>query len=500
MIKSNSDLPNKVWSTKNIKEMEYEAAKSIGITIFDMIERAGQAAFNLIIKLWPNAHNWLILCGHGNNGADAYIIACLAKTQNINVTLLAIESDKNINRQAKDAWLKLGGKILSIDTVFPTNIDLMVDGLLGTGLNRAPRYPYDILIKKCNEYNAPIFSIDIPSGLLSDTGDTPGQVINATHTLTFMTLKTGLLIGKARNHVGQLHYNSLGIDRWLKKKCTSIFRIDHSYLLQNPLPLRLPSSHKGNYGKLLLIGGDVGKGGAIRLAAEAALRSGAGLVKVLTHKDNICPILSARPELMVQKLTMTTLELDLEWANTIVIGPGLGFKPLAIDALKKVQKYKHKMVWDADALNILANNWNFCDHRIITPHTKEAARLLHTNEAKINSDRLLSAQLIVQKYGGVVILKGAGTIIATQDEYFIVDVGNAGMATGGMGDVLSGIIGGILGQNISLNQSAMVASLVHGAAGDFLAMNFGMRGFLATDLFSVIHKFINPNILNNQYK
>ncbi|WWO98932.1 MAG: NAD(P)H-hydrate dehydratase [Candidatus Dasytiphilus stammeri] len=491
MINYRKDLPFEVWSTKNIKQMEYEAANSIGITLFDLMQRAAQAAFNLIIKLWPKARNWLVLCGHGNNGGDAYLIACLAKMKNFSITLLGLETSNSLTIQAKDTWLRLGGKIFSSETPWPDNIDLILDGLLGTGLNRTPIYPYDMLIEKCNKYKAPIFSIDIPSGLLSETGDTPGQVINATHTLTFMTLKPGLLIGKARNHVGQLHYHSLGMDVWLKKKSASIFRIDLSYLQKDPLPLRLPTSHKGENGKLLFIGGDREKGGAIRLAAEAALRSGAGLVKVLTHKKNIGPILSARPELMIQELTLSTLEFWLDWADTIIIGPGMGLRQLAKDAVNKVQESKKKMVWDADALNILANNPNICNHRIISPHAKEAARLLNVNIDNINSNRLQSAQLLVQKYGGVVILKGAGTIIATKHECFIADVGNAGMATAGMGDVLSGIIGGILGQKISLEKSAIIGCIVHGAAADLLSMKCGIRGIIASDLFSVIHKFIN---------
>ncbi|MDU3075142.1 MAG: NAD(P)H-hydrate dehydratase [Mixta calida] len=248
-----------------------------------------------------------------------------------------------------------------------------------------------------------------------------------------------------------------------------------------------------------LVGGDRGTAGAIRMTAEAALRAGAGLVRALTHKDNIVPILAARPEIMVDELTDEALQQALGWADMIVVGPGLGQKEWGKKALRKIENSQKPMLWDADALNLLAFNPDKRQNRIITPHPGEAARLLNLSTAEIESDRLLAAQRLVKRYGGVAVLKGAGTIIASESgEIAFADVGNAGMASGGMGDVLSGIIGALCGQKLTLYDAACAGCVVHGAAADAVAARFGTRGMLATDLFSELFRFVNPEMLNNK--
>lgn len=186
------------------------------------------------------------------------------------------------------------------------------------------------------------------------------------------------------------------------------------------------------------------------MTGEAALRSGGGLIRVLTRSENIPPIITARPELMVHELTPQAIEEGLEWADVVVIGPGLGQQEWGKQALQKAENFRKPMLWDADALNLLAINPDKRHNRILTPHPGEAARLLNCSVAEIESDRLLSAQRLVKRYGGVAVLKGAGTVIASDDAMGIVDAGNAGMASGGMGDVLSGIIGALLGQKLPL--------------------------------------------------
>lgn len=290
-------------------------------------------------------------------------------------------------------------------------------------------------------------ALDIPSGLMAETGATPGAVIQAAHTVTFIALKPGLLTGKARDVVGSLHHNALGLESWLAGQETHLSRFDATQL-SHWLPPRRPTSHKGDHGRLVIIGGDHGTAGAIRMTGEAALRSGAGLVRVLTRSENIPPIITARPELMVHELTPQTLEESLEWADVVVIGPGLGQQAWGKQALQKVENFRKPMLWDADALNLLAINPDKRHNRILTPHPGEAARLLNCSVAEIESDRLLSARRLVKRYGGVAVLKGAGTVIASDEALGIIDAGNAGMASGGMGDVLSGIIGALLGQKL----------------------------------------------------
>lgn len=498
MKKNPTSIPHSIWHADDLRRAEKEAADSLGITLFELMQRAGEAAFNVARMAYPTASHWLILCGYGNNGGDGYVIARLAAAAGLRVTLLALEGDKPLPeeaRAAREAWLNAGGVIHASDIPWPENIDVIIDGLLGTGLRSAPRENIAALIERANTHTAPIVALDIPSGLMAQTGTTPGAVIQASHTVTFVALTPGLLTGKARDVVGTLHHSALGLESWLAGQETSLSRFDASQLALW-LPPRRPTSHKGDHGKLAIVGGDHGTAGAIRMTGEAALRSGAGLVRVLTRSENRAPILTARPELMVDELTPHTLEECLEWADVVVIGPGLGQQAWGKQALQKVENFRKPMLWDADALNILAINPDKRHNRILTPHPGEAARLLNCSVAEIESDRLLSAQRLVKRYGGVVVLKGAGTIIASDDAQGIIDAGNAGMASGGMGDVLSGIIGALLGQKLPLYDAACAGCVAHGTAADKLAARYGTRGMLATDLFCTLRRVVNPDVID----
>lgn len=496
--KNPASIPHSIWHADDLRRAEKEAADSLGITLYELMLRAGEAAFNVARRAYPQAAHWLVLCGHGNNGGDGYVVARLAVAAGLRVTLLAVESENPLPEEAsaaREAWLNAGGVIHASDILWPENVDLVVDGLLGTGLMRAPRENIAALIERANAHPAPVVALDIPSGLLAQTGATPGAVIHASHTVTFIALKPGLLTGKARDVVGKLHHNALGLESWLAGQDTQVSRYDASRLTQW-LPPRRPTSHKGDHGRLVIVGGDHGTAGAIRMTGEAALRCGAGLVRVLTRSDNIIPIVTARPELMVHELTPQTLEESLEWADVVVIGPGLGQQTWGKQALQKVENFRKPMLWDADALNLLAINPDKRHNRILTPHPGEAARLLNCSVAEIESDRLLSAQRLVKRYGGVAVLKGAGTVIASEDALGIIDAGNAGMASGGMGDVLSGIIGALLGQKLPLYDAACAGCVAHGAAADQLAARYGTRGMLATDLFCTLRRVVNPDVID----
>ncbi|MFP2427701.1 bifunctional ADP-dependent NAD(P)H-hydrate dehydratase/NAD(P)H-hydrate epimerase [Enterobacter ludwigii] len=498
-VKKNPEsIPHSIWHADDLRHAEKEAADSLGITLYELMQRAGEAAFNVARAAYPESSHWLILCGHGNNGGDGYVVARLAVAAGIHVTLLAQESDKPLPEEAsaaREAWLNAGGVIHTTDIVWPEEIDVIIDGLLGTGLRSAPRDPVATLIARANAHSAPVVALDIPSGLMAQTGTTPGAVIQAAHTVAFIALKPGLLTGKARDVTGTLHHNALGLESWLAGQETHVSRVDASLLAQW-LPPRRPTSHKGDHGRLVIIGGDHGTAGAIRMTGEAALRCGAGLVRVLTRIENSAPIITARPELMVHELTPQSLEESLEWADVVVIGPGLGQQAWGKQALQKVENFRKPMLWDADALNLLAINPDKRHNRILTPHPGEAARLLNCSVAEIESDRLLSARRLVKRYGGVAVLKGAGTVVASDEAMGIVDAGNAGMASGGMGDVLSGIIGALLGQKLPLYDAACAGCVAHGVAADKLAARYGTRGMLATDLFCTLRRVVNPDVID----
>lgn len=499
MTRIPQSIPHSIWPADELRRAEKTAAESLGIPLYELMQRAGQAAFDVARDAYPASRHWLILCGHGNNGGDGYVVARLAQGAGICVTLLAQVSEKPLPEEAqaaRDAWLAADGVIHQFNIPWPQDVDLIIDSLLGTGLQNAPRDNVVSLIEQANHFPAPIIALDIPSGLNAQTGATPGAVIQAAYTITFIALKPGLLTGKARDVVGQLRHHALGLEAWLTQQPTHLNRLDASQLAQWFTPRR-PTSHKGDHGRLLVIGGDRGTAGAIRMAGEAALRAGAGLVKVLTRVENIAPIITARPELMVDELTPQSLDESLAWADVVVIGPGLGQAPWGKQALRKIDNFCKATLWDADALNLLAINPDKRHNRVITPHPGEAARLLNCTVAEIENDRLLSAQRLVKRYGGVVVLKGAGTIVADERGVMsIIDAGNAGMASGGMGDVLSGIIGALLGQALSPYDAACAGCIAHGAAADELAARYGTRGMLATDLFSTLRRVVNPDVID----
>lgn len=489
-------IPHSVWPADWLRNAEPEAADSLGLTLYELMQRAGEAAFQIAREHYPETRSWLVVCGRGNNGGDGYVVARLAQAAGIHVTLLAVESDKpppEEAHQARTAWLNAGGVPHDPQQAWPSDTDLIIDALLGSGLASAPRENISRLIERINQHPAPVIALDIPSGLLAETGATPGAVVQAKDTVTFIALKPGLLTGKARDVVGRLHYSALGLEPWLLGQEPPIARFDTQQLADwiNP---RRPTSHKGDNGRLVIIGGDHGTAGAIRMAGEAALRAGAGLVRVLTRRENIAPLLTARPELMVHELTPESLDEALEWADVVAIGPGLGQQEWGKKALQKVENSRKPMLWDADALNLLAINPDKRQNRVITPHPGEAARLLNCAVSQIESDRLLAARRLVKRYGGTVVLKGAGTLVAHQDSLAIIDVGNAGMGSGGMGDVLSGIIAALLAQKLTPYDAACAGCVAHGAAADVLARQSGMRGMLASDLLSTLYLFVNPDL------
>ncbi|WP_075182758.1 bifunctional ADP-dependent NAD(P)H-hydrate dehydratase/NAD(P)H-hydrate epimerase [Pantoea sp. 1.19] len=494
-------LPHSAWPADRLRSLERNAADALGLTLFELMQRAGEALWRAASARFPAARHWLILCGHGNNGGDGYVLARLARSGGCNVTLLAVESERPLPEEAalaRDAWLNAGGEIHSLSAPWPEQVDVIVDALLGTGLNRAPDGPVAAVIAQINQHPAPAVAADVPSGLMASSGAVPGVCVTAALTVSFIVLKSGLLTGKARDYVGELQCDALGLSVWLKAQPAPWQRLDAA-LLPGWLPPRRPTSHKGDHGKLLLIGGDRGTAGAIRMAAEAALRTGAGLVRVLTHKTNLVPLLTARPELMVDELDAERLDAALAWADIITVGPGLGQREWGKNALSQVKTAQKPMLWDADALNLLAFSAEKRQNRVITPHPGEAARLLGCTVTEIEHDRLRAAQRLAERYGGTVVLKGAGTLIVSQQgEQAIADVGNPGMAAGGMGDVLSGIISSLMAQGLAPFTAACAGCVVHGAAADLRAQRYGTRGMLATDLFTALYPFVNPGIAQEE--
>ncbi|MBF7074116.1 NAD(P)H-hydrate dehydratase [Glaciecola sp. MH2013] len=489
-------LTQKLYRAAQVKHLELEAAAKVGITKFELMQRAGKAVFERCISLMPNTDTYLILVGVGNNAGDGYITALNAVNAGKNVILCAIEPEREVTgdvARAQKAWLDNGGKVEAFDAAMLERCDLVIDALLGIGIVGLIRNEFADVIDSINSSGIPVVSIDLPSGLDADTGESLGRCIQADITITFIGIKLGLTTGAGKQSCGKLIFEDLGIG----KAFSDIARSDANALdiaHFKGLAPRPVHSHKGSYGRLLCIGGNAGMAGAIRLSAEAALRSGTGLVKVYAHEGSKIQISAGRPELMV---TSSGLKAALEWATCIVIGPGLGQDQWSKDTFNEVLAYCQEnpkpMVIDADALNVMASTASFVtiDDCVITPHSGEAARLLSVSVEEVENNRFVFARQCAERYHATCVLKGAGTIIDDEQDSWVCRHGNPGMATAGMGDVLTGIIGSLMAQGVATNLACQYGVSLHAKAGDLVAEEKGQRGLLASDLFDTVRYLIN---------
>ena len=494
-IKTKCSLPHSLYPAQQIKNHEGQAAELAGGSLYGLMKRAGEACYQVFKTHFPDVQRVLVLTGKGNNGGDGYVFAALAKDSGISVQLCQIGDAAGLTgdaARARDAWLVEQGGINAIKQADFAAADVIVDALLGTGLSGPVRGEYADLIAKINQSAKSVLSVDIPSGLNADTGAVGNVAVKAAATITFVGLKPGLFTGCAAENCGQLYFSGLGItEQFATLAASTASRISYRQL-SGLLAPRSRISHKGSFGRTLLLGGNIGMPGAARLAGEAALRSGSGLVKVLVRQENQFVVIAGRPELMLADFDLKKVNNTLyNWATNLVIGPGLGTDDWAKTLFAGVLASELPTVVDADCLNLLAANPTCKDNWILTPHPGEAARLLGCSTGQIEEDRFAAVRELQCRFGGVVILKGAGTLICDGKQVYVANVGNPGMASGGMGDVLSGIIGGLLAQGLNLLQAAMLAVCIHGLAAD-LAAEEDERGLLASDLFPYIRKLVNP--------
>ncbi len=509
---STTSLPSALYTAQQVREGEAVAAKAANIPMFDLMEKAGNAVFERLCVLYPNVANLLVCCGKGNNGGDGYIIARLAREQGINVTLWQIGLPDALQGDAKSAMLRYvdsGGEISAPTNHVPDDTDVIVDAILGTGITGAPRDFYNHVIDRVNQAPCPVLSVDIPSGLCADTGHVAGEVICAKHTVTFIAMKQGLVTGQARNCVGELLFAGLDLQDTFEQLQTP-----NAYLTQpdwlSVIPERSRIAHKGSNGKLCLIGGNYGMSGAAILASMASSATGVGLVAALCHKDSIVPFRARCLEAMVAEIRADRLKDKLAWANVLCLGPGLGRDNWAENVFHQVdcnqvsftslqsdpKCAQLKRVYDADALYWLArlspaNKKARSENRILTPHAGEAARLLGIEVDEVESNRYKAANDLQNIYGGVVVLKGAGSIVCDGNKRIVCHAGNPGMASGGMGDVLAGVISALLAQRVPLMQAAVLGTLLHSMAADSAANDAGEIGLLASEVIPYVRKHIN---------
>jgi hydroxyethylthiazole kinase-like uncharacterized protein yjeF len=488
-------LPIALYSTAQVRALDSHAIKELGIPGYTLMKRAGEAALRYMRTRWPMSHRIVIVCGGGNNAGDGYVLGRFAQAAGLTVTLMAAvppEQLKGDARLASEDFRNSGGQIHAFSSDMLKG-DVIVDALLGTGLRGGVREDLARVIEGINSSGRPVFALDVPSGLDSDTGAPLGQTVRADCTVTFVGLKTGLFIGDGPEFAGTVFFDDLEIEPPAAAAFKpGLERIVDSEI-QQALPRRPRAAHKGNFGRVLIIGSGLGMPGATRLSGEACLRVGAGLVTVAVAPENVAAISAGRPELICLPLTGAGQLVEaIEKAEVIAIGPGLGRTPWASEALEAVLATDKPLVVDADALNLIAekgvpprDNW------ILTPHPGEAGRLLDIGTEQIQADRLAALDRLVDRYGGTVVLKGAGTLVGAKGRIpGLCERGNPGMASAGTGDVLTGAVAGILAQCRDAWLAARVGVLVHAMAGDAAART-GERGLIASDIARELHNCVN---------
>jgi NAD(P)H-hydrate epimerase len=508
-----------LFLAEQVVELDSLVIQHEGIPANILMKRAGRVAFELLLAKWPQVQALHVFCGAGNNAGDGYILAALAQQRRISVDLWFLSDPQQLQGAALEAYhyaVQEGVECRVFDADVFVDMQLMqtpetvlIDALLGTGVQGELRPEYLEAVCTLNSAKAayawPILSMDIPTGVNPDTGAVISEAISAEATISFIGQKQGLFTGAGRVHSGERYFSDLDVeDEWVHLVNPMTQIIDCETALA-ALPERAIDAHKGDCGHVLVVGGDVGVGygygGAPIMAAEMALRTGAGLVSVATRAEFVTAALSRQPEMMVAAIDNGQALLPLlERASGVVIGPGLGQSSWSEQLLYQALQVDDKpMVIDADALHLLGQDrfsalstvdveqrqW------ILTPHPGEAASLLRVSVEDIQRDRFAAAKQIQKQYGGAVILKGAGTVVITSNgDQWLCDAGSAAMASGGMGDVLSGLLGSLLVQGVALDHVAILGAILHSTASDMAVEKTGMRGLLATDLIPYVQDLL----------
>ena len=491
MPHTKDDLPDALYSAAQVRGLDASLIAA-GTSGFELMHRAARATWRALVRQWPTADTLSVLAGHGNNAGDGYLVAVLAQRAGWTVRVLAVGEPQRLQGDAALAHAEAVSDKVTIEAWNPHSPlrGIVLDALLGTGLTGDVREPYASAIAAINASGLPVAAVDIPSGLCADTGRILGDAVRADLTVTFIGLKLGMFTGDAADCVGALVFNDLQADPQLIKQADASAR----RLTAGNIPrlvARAPASHKGKFGHVLLIGGDHGFGGAILLSAQSALRSGAGMVSVATRSEHVPAALARIPEAMVLGTSSANQLMGLlQKVSVLVVGPGLGQASWGRSLLSAAANAPLPQVWDADALNMLAEaQVSLPKGCVITPHPGEAARLLGVSTAQVQADRPAAAHALSKKYTAVVVLKGAGSLIASPDgRLALCHQGHPAMATAGLGDVLAGLVGALLAQGMDAFDAACLGVWLHANAGAQEG-KFG-RGLAASDLIPVIRQLL----------
>lgn len=473
-----------LYDAEQVRELDRRAIAG-GIAGYVLMQRAAHACWQ---AMQAQPRRVTVFCGPGNNGGDGYEIARLARAAGAQVSVHALGDPRpgSDAATAKQAWLDDGGSVAP-ENGASTDADWIVDALLGTGLGRAPQDAMQAAIESINvarERGGRVLAVDVPSGLDASSGHAPGACVRADVTVSFIGSKLGLWTGRGPEMAGQRVFDALGVPDEVYAGVAPRARLQSADALRQ-LARRPRDAHKNLSGHVLIVGGNLGMGGAALLAARAALRSGAGLVSVATRREHAAALTAAQPELMVHGIDRPE-QLDplLARATVTALGPGLGQDEWARALYARTIADDGALVVDADALNLLARFPRARPNWILTPHPGEAGRLLQTSSVQVQAQRLQATAQIAERYGGLAVLKGAGTCVSGSPPQ-ICPYGNAGMAVAGMGDTLTGIVAALWAQTGDPALAAQLGVLAHACAGDRAARD-GERGLLPGDVIDAL--------------
>jgi len=493
-------LSKKIFSTQKISSIERSAvAGKIGNDL-SFMKKAARFSWHEIRKKYPNTKKWLILCGIGNNAGDGMALASIALKNNFDVKIYYFFPEKTFTGCAAVVHNEL--KCLApqntleiidyLDEGILNDSDLIIDAIFGIGINRPIDNSKIPKINLINNQDAAIVSLDIPSGVHPDSGQIMGAAIRASMTITFISHKLCFYFGEGKDLSGDIKCSHLNISQKYFSGLTEDMRIINKSYTQKKLLKRKSDTHKGDYGHVLIVGGGPGMHGAALLSGESSLRGGAGKVTIFMHESHRSLINKARPELMfIFSNEGINIQSILSKVDVVAIGPGLGLDHWARSVFKYVNLSNKPLVVDADALNILSEKNLKREDWVLTPHPGEAATLMGKSPLEIQENRFLYHKKLIDSYGGTIVLKGYNTLIGNKD--YVTNIctqGNPGMASAGMGDVLTGLIAAMISQGMDHFEAASVGVEVHARAGD-LAARGGERGLIAGDVINEIRGCVN---------
>jgi len=475
-----SITPQRLYTADQVRELDRSAIEDHGMDGYALMKRAGRVAYLLVRALFPRAGRVTIFCGTGNNGGDGYVAALLARQAGLHVDVLAAGTPKSdsAGRALRD-FEAGGGRVNALDDELVRHGDVIVDALLGTGLQRAPAGQYANAVARINAAGRPVVAVDVPSGLHSDTGRALEPCVRAAATATFIGRKLGCFTGDGPDRAGAVHFDDLDVPAAVYAAvpwaATIIEPRRHAAALQRPA-----TAHKGDAGRVLVVGGNTGMPGAPCMSARAAHRCGAGLVYLATRCRPAELVANTLESMATQIESPSDLDELFDRAEVIAVGPGLGRDDWAAAVWRRVLEADVPMVVDADALQCLAREPVNRPDWILTPHPGEAAALLNTGIREVLADRPSAVRALQERYGGIIVLKGPGTLILG-DAMQLCDLGNAGMASGGMGDVLTGAVAALRAQGLAAEDAAAYGVWCHARSGD-AAVPAGRVGLTAGDV------------------